>query len=287
MLVAPAFVAMVPAEPAGRAIDDGHGVDPPETQHHVAVFHRKTGIGMGEFIAVAGRAERVFLYLFLMEMPLPDHLAVRRNFVQIVAIDIAVMLGAFPAADHAPRCVRRHDFPADMQIVAVGQLARIVMLLAVDVFVQQRAVPVIFADRAAGAAAQHRADAAFEARMGFSGKEGIIVHMRCRQQPPAGQHIDQIARLIGQVPFMNDLARHIDQIGGVSPQPRNQGKARCRTVRIMRRETDLLVAHSCLACPDRRLVRLFPGKFSCPKSLYRLLRRGECRSRACPCVPLA
>ena len=81
-----------------------------------------------------------------------------------------------------------------MKNVAIGQPARIVVLLGVLIFPDQIAFPVIFLHQSAAATAQGRPFPAGEPRECFAAKGLVIFRIESDEQIPVWQQLDKVSR---------------------------------------------------------------------------------------------
>jgi hypothetical protein len=109
-----------------------------------------------------------------------------------------------------------------------------VVLARIQVFPDHLAVPVVFADQPALAAALDGPPA--------------LEHLG-RKQPPARQHLHHPAARVPQLPRVHHLARHVDQPRGVAPYACDQRNPRRRVAAVPFGEAGSLNAHVAVSSP--------------------------------------
>ena len=198
VLVAPGGVLMRPLHLAGLAVDHHDGVQAPEAQHHAAVVKGKTGVGVGELVPAAGVAELPPVQVQVApRVPFPDGVARGRDFPHVVAVGDTFVLAAGVAALDARLDIRRHRFPADVDGVAVGASAEVVVLCRVGVLPDHFPVPGVFPQKAALAAPERRPR---------------VLHPAGPEQVACREEIRVVPRTQRKRPLVEHLATHADEV---------------------------------------------------------------------------
>ena len=167
---------------------------------------------MGEFVAVANGAYGIFFDFHIgRAMPLPNRVSGRVYFADKIAPNLAAMIASGQSPLNPAGSFVRQALPSDIDQIAVGQPAEVMVLVVIDIFPNHVAIPIQLHDPAT--ARRH----AFRASLASA----------CRQEIAVRHKVGVIARRRRQIPFVDDITVHINQAGFRLGNRREKRKAFC------------------------------------------------------------
>ena len=230
MLVAPGHVLSGPARLAGLPVDHHDGAEASEAEHHAPVLQRETGVGVGELVPAAAVAELPPVQVQVAPgMPFPHRFARGRDLPHVVAVGDPVALAAGLTAPDPGGHVGRDRLPADVDGVAVGPPAEVVVLGRVAVLPHHLAVPCVFPQQPPLAAAQGRP----------------LVHPTGPQQVAVGQQVGVVSRAQGKAPLVQHLAPQPDEVRLPRRLRHDEGVTRRRLRPVVNQHSHVPVSHGC------------------------------------------